>query len=342
LPPRTRRSGIGIVDLARELGVSTATVSRALNGSNAVRAELADRIRRHADARGYVANRLAKALSANTSRAFVGFVIPYVDTPAYSEVAAECARLLSKDGSQMILSITENDPDREYRQLRELLASRVAGLVISPSTGIREASKRLLASVPVVELHRASGIAAPGVFSDDERVLAESVLHLAALGHRVIGYLGPPVALSNGAARLRGVRRGAELAGLAPEAMPTCLVEPTQSNGYRGAVELLARPERPTALVVGGGSLSIGAARGVRASGRRLPDELSLVVYGDPSWFALSDPPLTAVVVEYAQLAREAAGLLLAQLDHSGDPAATAHLVRPELVVAGSTGPPPA
>ncbi|MBO0848144.1 MAG: LacI family DNA-binding transcriptional regulator [Pseudonocardia sp.] len=339
--PRTRRSGIGIVDLARELGVSTATVSRALNGSNAVRTELAERIRRHADARGYVANRLAKALSANTSRAFVGFVIPYVDTPAYSEVAAECARLLSRDGTQMILSITQNDPEREYRQLRELLASRVAGLVISPSTGIREASKRLLASVPVVELHRASGIAAPGVFSDDEQVLAESVLHLAALGHRVIGYLGPPVALSNGAARLHGVRRGAELAGLDPEVMPTCLVEPTQDNGYQGAMELLAGPEPPTALVVGGGSLSIGAARGVRASGRRLPDELSLVVYGDPSWFALSDPPLTAVVVEYARLAREAAGLLLAQLDPSGDPAATPHLVRPELVVAGSTGPPP-
>lgn len=341
MPSRTRRSGVGIVDLARELGVSTATVSRALNGSNAVRAELADRIRRHADARGYVANRLAKALSANTSRAFVGFVIPYVDTPAYSEVAAECARLLSRDGTQMILSITQNDPEREYRQLRELLASRVAGLVISPSTGILEASKLLLASVPVVELHRASGIAAPGVFSDDEQVLAESVLHLAALGHREIGYLGPPVALSNGAARLRGVRRGAELAGLDREAMPTRLAEPTQDNGYRGAMELLAAPRPPTALVVGGGSLSIGAARGVRASGRRLPDELSLVVYGDPSWFALSDPPLTAVVVEYAELAREAAGLLLAQLDPSGNPAATAHLVRPELVVAGSTGPPP-
>jgi LacI family transcriptional regulator len=239
----------------------------------------------------------------------------------------------------MILSITENDPEREYRQLQELLASRVAGLVISPTTAIKESSKRLLGGVPVVELHRASGIDAPGVFSDDEQVLAESVLHLASHGHRVIGYLGTPVALSNGAARLRGVRRGAELAGIDPGAMPMSLVEPTQENGYRGAMELLGRPERPTALIVGGGSLSIGAARGVRASRRRLPEELSLVVYGDPNWFALSDPPLTAVVVEYAELARRAAALLLAQLDGPGEPPA-AHLIRPELVVAGSTGPP--
>ncbi|HEX4248236.1 MAG TPA: LacI family DNA-binding transcriptional regulator, partial [Pseudonocardia sp.] len=60
---RTRRAEIGVVDLARELGISTATVSRALNGSALVRPDLAERVREHAQARGYVANRLARALS---------------------------------------------------------------------------------------------------------------------------------------------------------------------------------------------------------------------------------------------------------------------------------------
>ncbi len=78
---RGRRKSVGVVEMAHDLGVSTATISRALNGSPSVRRELADRIRAHAEARGYVANRLARALSASTSRAFVGFVIPYVDTP---------------------------------------------------------------------------------------------------------------------------------------------------------------------------------------------------------------------------------------------------------------------
>src|SRR5690242_6910788 len=214
---RGRRSTFGVVDLARELGVSTATVSRALNGSAAVRPELAERVRAHAEARGYVANRLARALSANSSRAFVGFVIPYVDTPAYSAVAAECARLLSADGTQMILTVTENDPERELRQLRDLVASRCAGLVISPSTGVLDETRRLLETLPVVELHRASGIHAPGVFSDDEQAMAESVLHLAALGHRKIAYLGTPRELSNGTVRLSGVRHGMELAGLDPD-----------------------------------------------------------------------------------------------------------------------------
>ncbi len=315
-----------------------------LNGSPAVRHELSDRIRAHAEARGYVANRLARALSASTSRAFVGFVIPYVDTPAYSAVAAECARLLSAAGTQMILAITENDAEREYQQLRDLVGTRIAGLVISPSTHVLDETRRLLAELPVVELHRACGISAPSVMSDDEQAMTDSILHLAALGHTEIAYLGTPRELSNGATRLRGIRRGVELAGLDPRRITVRLVEPTQENGRDATRGLLTGNARFTALVVGSGSLSVGASDAVRRSGRRLPDDLSLVVYGDPAWFVLADPPLTMVQVSYVGLARSAARLLLRALDAreaGADPPATGpHLVPGELRVAGSTAPP--
>lgn len=333
---RTRRSSVGIVDLARELGVSTATVSRALNGSPAVRPDVAERVRAHATERGYLANRLASALSANTSRAFVGFVIPYVDTPAYSAVAAECARLLSAGGTQMILTITENDPDRELQQVRELVASRIAGLVISPSTHTHPETRRLLGSVPAVELHRSADLGGPGVSADDATAMTESIVHLAGLGHREIGYVGTPRALSNGATRLRGVRDGMVRAGLDPDALHVRLVEPTRSNGREAAADLLDGPA--TALVGGGGSLSVGVAEAAHACGRRIPDELSLVVYGDPAWFTLSDPALTIVEVDYAELARRAAGLLLAELETPGE--AGPVLVPAQLRVAGSTGAP--
>lgn len=333
---RTRRSSVGIVDLARELGVSTATVSRALNGSPAVRPDVAERVRAHATERGYLANRLASALSANTSRAFVGFVIPYVDTPAYSAVAAECARLLSAGGTQMILTITENDPDRELQQVRELVASRIAGLVISTSTHPHPETRRLLRSVPVVELHRSADLGGPGVFSDDVDALVAAIGHLAGLGHTEIAYVGTPRALSNGATRLRGVREGMTRAGLDPDALHVRLVEPTRSHGREAAAELLRGPA--TALVGGGGSLSVGVAEAAHASGRRIPDDLSLVVYGDPAWFTLSDPPLTLVEVDYAELARRAAGLLLDTLESPGS--AGPVLVPARLRIAGSTGAP--
>ena len=342
---RGRRKSVGVVEMAQDLGVSTATVSRALNGSPSVRRELADRIRAHAEARGYVANRLARALSASTSRAFVGFVIPYVDTLAYSAVAAECARLLSAAGTQMILAITENDAAREYQQLRDLVGTRIAGLVISPTTHLLDDTRRLLAELPVVELHRVSGIDAPSVLSDDEQALTDSILHLAALGHTDIAYLGTPRELSNGATRLRGIRRGIARAGLDPRRITFRLVEPTQENGRDATRELLSGGLPFTALVVGSGSLSVGAADAVRCSGRRLPDDLSLVVYGDPAWFVLADPPLTMVQVPYTGLARIAARLLLCALDArevgTAPPVPGPHLVPAVLRVAGSTGPPP-
>ena len=342
---RGRRKSVGVVEMARDLGVSTATVSRALNGSPSVRRELADRIRTHAEARGYVANRLARALSASTSRAFVGFVIPFVDTPAYSAVAAECARLLSAAGTQMILAITENDAEREFEQLRDLVGTRIAGLVISPSTHVLDDTRRLLTGLPVVELHRVSGIDAPSVFSDDEQALTDAILHLAGLGHTDIAYLGTPRELSNGVTRLRGIRRGVALAGLDPRRITMRLVEPTQDNGRDAARELLDGKLPFTALVVGSGSLSVGAAEAVRRSGRRLPDDLSLVVYGDPAWFVLADPPLTMVQVSYAGLARSAARLLLRALDAreigTVPPTTGPHRVPAALSIAGSTGPPP-
>jgi len=343
---RGRRKSVGVVEMARDLGVSSATVSRALNGSPSVRRELADRIRAHAEARGYVANRLARALSASTSRAFVGFVIPYVDTPAYSAVAAECARLLSAAGTQMILAITENDAAREFQQLRDLVGTRIAGLVISPSTHVLGETRDLLAGLPVVELHRACGIAAPGVFSDDEQALSDSIVHLAGLGHTEIAFLGTPRQLSNGAARLRGIRRGVARAGLDPRRITFRLVEPTRENGRDAAGELLGGNPGCTALVVGSGSLSVGAAEAVRRCGRRLPDDLSLVVYGDPAWFVLADPPLTMIQVPYAGLARSAARLLLTAIDAkeagTQPPPAGPHLVTAVLRTADSTGAPPA
>ena len=234
---RGRRKSVGVVEMAHDLGVSTATISRALNGSPSVRRELADRIRAHAEARGYVANRLARALSASTSRAFVGFVIPYVDTLAYSAVAAECARLLSAAGTQMILAITENDAEREYQQLRDLVGTRIAGLVISPSTHLLDETRRLLAELPVVELHRVSGIDAPSVLSDDEQALDRQ--HRApgrARAHRdrVPGHPQGTVQRGHPAAR-HPARRRAGPASIPAGSHPAGGANPGERQGRRPA-----------------------------------------------------------------------------------------------------------
>src|SRR5699024_5241655 len=101
---------VRIVDLAGELGLSVATVSRALNNNPAVRPDIAARVRDLAVERGYVANRLARSLRSQ-SRSFVGFLVPDAENLAYSIAATACTQHVSRSGNQLILAISGDDPD---------------------------------------------------------------------------------------------------------------------------------------------------------------------------------------------------------------------------------------
>jgi len=217
--------------------------------------------------------------------------------------------------------------------------------VISPSTHLLDDTRRLLAGLPVVELHRVSGIDAPSVLSDDEQALTDSIVHLAALGHTDIAYLGTPRELSNGATRLRGIRRGIARAGLDPGRITFRLVEPTQENGRDATRELLSGGPPFTALVVGSGSLSVGAGRRgplqrPQAPRRPVPGGLRR-----PRLVRARRPAADHGPGPLHRLARIAARLLLCALDArevgTAPPVPGPHLVPAVLRVAGSTGPPP-
>jgi len=111
---RGRRKSVGVVEMAQDLGVSTATVSRALNSNPSVRRELADRIRAHAEARGYVANRLARALVGEHQPGVRRVRDPVRGHPGVLGGRRRVRQAAVRAGTQMILAITENDAAREY------------------------------------------------------------------------------------------------------------------------------------------------------------------------------------------------------------------------------------
>ena len=342
----TSRPGraVRVVDLAAELNLSTATVSRALNGSPAVRPEIARRVRDHARLRGYVPNRLARSLAAR-SKTFVGFLVPDVQNLAYSIAAGTCARLLGKAGYQLILAITGDDPERESEAVTGLAGAQVAGIIAAPSPGIAGEGRAALAPLSVVEFNRTADLAPYGVFCDDRAAFADATRHLFELGHTDIAYIGTTDAVSNGRWRLDGVRDAHAEAGipLGPERVR--LVVPHEEDGHAAALDLLGRPTgRPTALLVGSSSLSIGAARAVQELALSLPDELSLVVYGDPAWSGLCHPRLTTIAVPYREMAEVVADLVLGLIVAPEAAAGTTEPARrwlpARLVTRASTAPP--
>lgn len=330
---------VRIVDLATELDLSVATVSRALNNVPVVRPEVARRVRDHAARRGYVTNRLASSLRSRT-RTFVGFLVPDVENLAYSIAADACAQYVARAGYQLILAISGDDAESEYDALRGLAEAQVAGLIVAPTSGMKPSSRALLRDRSVVEFNRLTGLSEHSVVCDDQAAFEQATRHLLDLGHSSLAYIGTTDAVSNGRERIAGVRTELRRAGKRLQKQRTRLLPPTEKDGYHAARELLTGSSRPSALVVGSSNLSMGVARAVRELGIRVPDEMSLIVYGDSRWGALYEPGLTTITAPYREMARTVADIVTGLVARDSGAASGTVRLPADLLVRESTAPP--
>ena len=342
-PPPGRREPVDgrirIVDLAAELNLSVATVSRALSNSPAVRPEVARRVRDLAVERGYVANRLARSLRSR-SRTFVGFLVPDVQNLAYSIAAAACAEHVAKSGNQLILAISGDDTERELQAVRSLAEAQVGGVIVAPSREMSDESRRLLDGMKVVEFNRTVGLSDDMVLCDEQSAFAGATRHLLGLGHTRIGYIGSTDALSNGRERVAGVRQEMRRHGRRLLKRHTRLLPPTQQHGLEAARDLLSADDAPTALVVGGSNLSLGVSHAIRQLGISMPHELSLIVYGDSDWGELYSPTLTTIKAPYREMALAVADIVTGLVAPDGARLGGQLRLPAELVVRDSTAAP--
>ena len=342
-PASARPPGPGatIRDIAAVLGISHSTVSRALGGHPKVSRSTRDSVLGAARRMGYVANASARTMRSARSP-LVGFVIPDIQNDFYASVAKRVADALASRGLQMVLSVTEDDPVREMRDVRSLIEARAAGVILTPTPEPRTETREMLARVRTVQLvRRADGLAADAVTVDDAAGTHAAAAHLAGCGHRRIAYVGAATAMSSGRARLAGFRRA--LADVGLEDAATWLGPPRPEFARLAVARLLRHSPRPTALVLGSSELTLGALQGLQAARVAVPDALSVVGYGDPAWFSLVGAGITTVHLPVDEVAAAATDLVLATpCDDAGAPSApTFPPIRPALVLRGSTRPPP-
>ncbi|WP_330351078.1 LacI family DNA-binding transcriptional regulator [Streptomyces sp. NBC_00582] len=329
-------------DIAERLDLSVSTVGRALADDPRISEETKLRVREAAAEMGYVANRAARMMRGVASNV-VGLVIPDIRNSFYSTIAHELSGNMEARDHQLILSETDDDPVRELRHLRELSASRVAGVIIVPTARPHHDSVRLLAALPHVQLlrrHPALGAQWFGI--DDFQVLQRSTAHLLAHGHSRIGYVGGPSELRTGAERLRGFRSALEQAGLREEDGLAVLGKPSSvAHGRRAARRLLDDAAPPTALVTGSVPLTLGVLEELTSRGVRTPEELSVVGFGDEPGFSWWGPGLTTARLPVTEMATDCALWLLHRLTTKPhrDTAYTS-VSTGSLIVRGSTAPP--
>ncbi|MCC6194798.1 MAG: LacI family DNA-binding transcriptional regulator [Burkholderiales bacterium] len=331
---------VTIRDLAARLGISHSTVSRALGDHPAISERTREAVRSTAEAMGYVPNAPARAMRAARST-LVGLLIPDIQNEFYAQVARVLTDSLAASGHQLALSVTEDDPQRELRDVTAFRAARVACVVIVPSAAPRAATLRLLDAMATVQLGRTSpGIDASAVLMDDAAGTRLATEHLIGLGHRRIGFIGGSRSLSSHRDRWRGFAAALASAGLAGDRALVHLGTPRPAVG-RAAIEDLQRGrKRATALVLGSSELTLGALEGLAARGLQWPDELSIVGYGDPTWFGLIGPGITTIRLPTAAVANATAALVGRMNGGSMAGRAPRRVVErftPTLVVRGST-----
>lgn len=337
------RVAVTIEDLARAVGVSKSSVSRALNGvPGGVTAEVADRVRAAAERMGYVPNMLAASLKNQTTRT-VGLVLPDLGNPFFALVAAGIEAEISSAGYTLLVANTANDHTRETLLTRTLLERQVDALLIAstgPSGNHLELAIDRGVHVVLVDSHPRK-LMTDCVMADNKGGSAAAIAHLLDLGHRDIGVItGVPSEDSSAAERLEGVRRSLRQAGVDLPASRFASGDYVMGRAEEVAKKLLEPRDRPTALFVTNNLMTTGTLRAIHAFGLRVPDEISLIGFDDMDWYPVADPPVTTVAQPAYEIGARAAQRLLMRIRSKRQLKPRTILLPTELIVRGSTAPP--
>ncbi|NYT44322.1 LacI family DNA-binding transcriptional regulator [Alcaligenaceae bacterium] len=311
-------SPVTIKDIASVLSVSNATVSRALADSPLISDRTKNRVRTVAAELGYVPDNIARMMRGEASN-LVGFILPDVQNHFYSAMAKMLAENVSTIGLQLVLAISEGDPERELRHVRELRRARAQGIIVTPVADMLPETADLLSGMRTVQLVRSHPlVTADLVTAQDARAISVSTQYLLELGHRKIAYLGGGAEiLDSGTNRLAGYRRA--MSQVEGGVCMEVLTAPYPENGYSAARQILEHATPPSGLVIGSSQLAVGVLRAIREMNIRVPQDLSVISYDDPDWLQLCGPGISTIALPIAEMAHQAVNLIDARYQAKTD-----------------------
>ncbi|MGC5629249.1 LacI family DNA-binding transcriptional regulator [Georgenia sp. Z1344] len=243
-----------IVDVAERAGVSTATVSRVLNGAK-VRDDLAEAVRRAVDELGYSANRTARSLRRQSSDV-VALIIPDVENPFFTSVARGVEDVAQAAGLSLVLCNTDDDDEKERRYLAVAESENMAGIILAPAGEAPDLSRLVRRSRAVVVIDREVGCAVDHVLFDNVALGRQATEQLIARGHRDIACITGPRSTTTAVERAAGWRAALEDAGWPADRLVHANF---RVDGGRSAMtELLAGDRPPDAVLATNNLVGVG------------------------------------------------------------------------------------
>lgn len=330
---------MNIKEVARLAKVSTATVSRTINGSDKVTPETAARVRRAIETLKFYPNTNARALGSGKSSLY-GLIISDITNPFFPELVKSFEDVAVQHGQEVLIANTGYDKRRMEQCVTRMLQRKVDGVAIMTSEMedhlIDELSSR---KIPLVFLD--TGVPQRGISNisiDYAAGIDAAVEHLRGLGHTSIGFISGPMDLTSARVRRKAFFASMKRKGLNPD---KDLIEEgnhRMDGGHDAMVRLLSKSPRPTAVMASNDMTAIGAMGAIFERGLKVPRDVSVIGFDDIAISAYTQPELTTVRLSRPEIAKLAFRAL-----HGFQNAATAkgaqYSIEPTLVERKSTGP---
>jgi LacI family transcriptional regulator len=336
---------ITINDVAREAGVSKATVSAVLNHSGTIAAETRKRVQVVIDRLNYRPAARARNGRADADPS-IGMLIREINNPYHVEVAAGARHEAEESGYGLMLTSSAADYQTERRVVERLLQKKLHGLIITPvlheSADLSYLYELKRRKVPHVLLAGIWGVQASLVDVDNVEASRQAVAHLIEQGHTRIAHLAGPGFSMHSQERIDGVRRAFSESHLRFTGDVIVPAGIRLEDGYRAGLGLFGsrqEDERPTAVTCYNDLVALGLCRALRELGMRVPEDVSVVGYGDLPVLDYLPLPLTTVHVPKFEMGKTAAQMLIRQIRSGTVDAPERVNLEAELVVRGSTRP---
>ncbi|WP_162564405.1 MULTISPECIES: LacI family DNA-binding transcriptional regulator [Microbacterium] len=296
-------------DVARSAGVSPAVVSYVLNdGPRPVSDAARRRVLEAVKLLGYRPDGLARSLRMGRTKT-VGLVVPDASNPFFAELARSIEDAAYARGYAVMVCNSADDVERERTYIASLAERRIDGLILVSATKEHDLSDLTDLAIPVVALDRSPDEAPVSTIrADNERGAHAGTAHLIAHGHRAIAFVGgPDTGVSD--AREDGWRRALCEADLDDSGADRASF--SFEGGYAAARSIVARPQRPTAVLVSSDIQALGLLRGLDRAGLRVPDDIAVVAIDGTTAGEFAVPPLSTVAQPISAMGEQAVNHLI-------------------------------
>ncbi len=309
---------VKIKDVAKEAGVSTATVSRVLSQKPYVTAEVQARVMAAVEKLGYRPNRVARSLRAQQSNT-IGLIVSDIRNPYFTDVSRAVEDTAYEHGYAVFLCNSDEDPDKEALYLNLLRDENVSGVILSPTKQTSDDFDALSLNIPTVIIDRSIKHGEVDVVMIDNVDAAYRLAHhLIDNGYRRFAALFGE-ASTTGRERRQGFEKALREYNLTPVALR--YLPPRIEAGHEATLAILSGPDRPEAILATNSLLSAGALEAIRELNLTMPDDVALVGFDETTWTTLVQPTLTVIAQPTYEIGQTAMELLLKRIEQPETPA---------------------